>query len=62
VIAGIAADNCVFATAQDAYVRKFRLWVPSDCVAADTRQHEAEALDHLRRTMKAQTRASRRSG
>ena len=61
VITGISADNCVFATAQDAYVRQFRLWVPSDCVAADTRRHEAEALDHLRRTMKAQTRPSRQA-
>ena len=59
VIAGISADMCVSATAQDAYVRKFRLWVPQDCVAADTAEHEAQALEHMQRTMKAQVRPSR---
>jgi nicotinamidase-related amidase len=60
VITGLSADNCVFATAQDAYVRKFSLWVPADCVAADTSEHERQALDHLKRTMKADIRPSPR--
>lgn len=59
VLAGISADMCVSATAQDAYVRKFRLWVPSDCVAADTGDHERQTLDHMHRTMKADIRPSR---
>lgn len=58
VIAGLSTDMCVSATAQDAYVRKFKLWVPSDCVAADTEEHEQQALDHMRRTMKADIRPS----
>ena len=53
VVTGLSTDMCVSATAQDAYVRKFDLWVPSDCVAADTGEHERQALDHMRRTMKA---------
>lgn len=61
VVTGLSLDICVFATAQDAYVRKFKLWVPSDCVAADTSEHEQHALDHLERTMKADTRASTRA-
>jgi nicotinamidase-related amidase len=60
ILTGLAADNCVFATAQDAYVRKFSLWVPSDCVAAESRAYEADALDHFRRTMKAKTTPSSR--
>ena len=60
ILTGVAADNCVFATAQDAYVRKFSLWVPSDCVAAESRRYETDALDHFRRTMKARTTPSRR--
>jgi nicotinamidase-related amidase len=40
VVAGIAADDCVFATAQDARMRGYELWVPSDCVAALTQQRE----------------------
>jgi len=56
VIAGIATDMCVSATAQDAYVRKYKLWVPADCVAADSEEHERQALDHIARTMKADVR------
>lgn len=58
VLAGLSADMCISATAQDAYVRKFALRVPADCVAADTAEHEAQALDHMRRTMKADIRPS----
>jgi nicotinamidase-related amidase len=56
VLAGISADMCISATAQDAYVRKYRLWVPADCVAADTPGHEEQVLDHMQRTMKADVR------
>jgi nicotinamidase-related amidase len=58
ILAGLSTDMCVSATAQDAYVRKFKLWVPADCVAADTQEHEDQALDHMRRTMKADIRPS----
>ena len=60
VLAGLSADMCISATAQDAYVRQFKVRVPSDCVAADTAAHEAQALDHMARTMKADTRPSGR--
>lgn len=53
VLAGLSADMCISATAQDAYVRQFKLRIPSDCVAADTAEHEAQALEHMSRTMKA---------
>ena len=58
VVTGLATDMCVSATAQDAYVRQFKLWVPADCCAADTEDHERQALDHMRRTMKADIRPS----
>jgi nicotinamidase-related amidase len=58
IVTGLATDMCVSATAQDAYVRKFRLWVPADCVAADDEEHERQSLDHMRRTMKADIRPS----
>jgi nicotinamidase-related amidase len=60
VVTGVAADNCVFASAQDAYVRKFEVWVPANCVAAPRPAHEAQALAHMRRTLKA--RVARYSG
>ena len=58
IVTGLSTDICVFATAQDAYVRKYKLWIPSDCVAADTAEHEREALQQMARTLKADIRAS----
>jgi nicotinamidase-related amidase len=58
VVTGLSTDMCVSATAQDAYVRKYKLWVPCDCVAADTAEHEREALDLMSRTLKADIRPS----
>jgi nicotinamidase-related amidase len=56
IIAGLAADNCVFATAQDAYVRKFEVWVPRDCIAAESAAIERSVLAHMKRTLKADIR------
>lgn len=53
IITGLSADICVFATAHDAHIRKLKLWVPADCVAADTAKHEADALELIERTMSA---------
>jgi nicotinamidase-related amidase len=58
VITGIAADNCVLFTAMDAYVRGYSLWVPQDCVAAESAKAKANALEHMRRVLKANLRAS----
>jgi nicotinamidase-related amidase len=58
IVTGLSTDMCVSATAQDAYVRKYKLWVPSDCVAADTPEHERQALDLMQRTLRADIRAS----
>lgn len=56
IITGIAADNCVFATAQDAYVREFKVRVPSDCIAAESAAIERSVLAHMQRTLKADIR------
>lgn len=58
IVTGLSTDMCVFATAQDAHVRKYKLWIPADCVAADTLEHEREALDQMQRTLKADIRPS----
>ena len=58
VITGIAADNCVLFSAMDAYVRGYSLWVPQDCVAAESDDAKANALEHMRRVCKASVRAS----
>ena len=51
VIAGIAVDMCVLATAQDAHMRKFQVRVPSDCVAGFSRAEERAALITMERTL-----------
>jgi nicotinamidase-related amidase len=58
IMAGIAADNCVLFTASDAYVRKFRVWVPGDCVVSLRALDRKRALDHMRRVLKADVRSS----
>jgi nicotinamidase-related amidase len=58
VIAGIAADNCVLFTASDAYVRKFKLWIPANCVAAERDAYRIAALAHMQRVLKARTSAA----
>lgn len=56
ILTGLTADQCVFATAQDAHDRHFEISIPADCVAATEAAHERSALAHMRRTLKADTR------
>jgi nicotinamidase-related amidase len=55
VIAGIAADICVWATAHDAYMRDYRVVVPSDCIAAERDEWTRETLGRARRVLHAET-------
>jgi nicotinamidase-related amidase len=58
VLAGIATNICVLFTANDAYMRNFRLIVPCDCVAANTEDENHHALEQMRTVLKADTRPS----
>lgn len=60
ILTGVAADNCVLATATDARVHGFDLLVPADCVASETRARTARALAQLGDTLEADTRISSR--
>jgi nicotinamidase-related amidase len=72
ILTGIAGNICVLFTANDAYMREFRLIVPSDCLASNTEQDNAHALRQMREVMKARvapsaalrfsTRTARRRG
>ncbi len=53
ILTGVSADSCVLFTANDAYVRDFRLFVPADCVVAATPQYTDEALAFMARVLKA---------
>jgi nicotinamidase-related amidase len=60
VLTGVATDICVLATAQDAYMRDYHLFVPQDCVAAESPAAHRFALDHIKTLFKADLRPSAR--
>lgn len=53
ILTGIATDICVLFSANDAYMRDFRLYVPSDCVASESDNRRLEALTLMQRVLKA---------
>ena len=58
VLTGISADICVLFTAADAHMRDYRLWIPEDAVAAETRERRGWALEIMKQSMSAETRAT----
>lgn len=60
VLTGLAGDNCVLFTAHDAYMRDYRLAVPSDCIASESPTSNAWALRHMARFLKVDTRIGAR--
>lgn len=58
VLTGLAADICVQITAMDATLRGYRLWVPSDCTAAESDPARKAALAYMKRVLKADVRRS----
>ncbi len=60
VLTGLAGDNCVLFTAHDAYMRDYRLAVPADCIASESKESNRWALHHMARFLKADTRVSSR--
>jgi nicotinamidase-related amidase len=58
VVTGLATDRCVLLSAADAFVRGFRLWVPSDCCAAENATLHEQALAWMHHALRARTRAA----
>ncbi len=58
ILTGVATDNCILFTANDAYLRDYNIVVPSDCVAAIDDEENKHALKHIKRVLKADTRPS----
>ena len=58
VLTGLTGDNCVLFTASDAYLRDFEVFVPSDAVASIREDDNRQALAHMQRVLKADTRPS----
>ena len=60
VLTGLAADSCIMFTAHDAYLRKYTLRIPGDCVASERDSYRRAALAYLARTLKADVAPARR--
>ena len=58
ILTGIAGNNCVQATANDAYMRDFKLFVPADCVVSNTNEENEAALKQMQTILKADIRIS----
>ena len=58
ILTGIAGNNCVLVTANDAYMRDFKLFVPVDCVASNTEEENRHALEQMETVLKADTTIS----
>lgn len=58
ILTGIAGNYCVLFTANDAYMRDYKLIVPSDCTVSNTKRENDQALALMRSFLKADTRPS----
>lgn len=47
ILTGLQTHICVVFTAHDAYLRRYGLWVPDDCVASEHMRQHTTALMHL---------------
>jgi nicotinamidase-related amidase len=58
ILTGVAGNFCVLFTANDAYMRDFNLFVPSDCTVSNTKKENDSALALMRKFLKADTRSA----
>lgn len=58
IVCGLSTDMCVQATAVDAYMRGFGLWVPRDCCASASPAFHRQALAYMERVLHARTDAA----
>lgn len=53
ILTGVAGDNCVLFSANDAYMRDLNLLIPSDCIASESKEQNDYALQLMERVCKA---------
>jgi nicotinamidase-related amidase len=58
ILTGISAHQCVLFTANEAYLRQFKLIIPRDCVASKTLQQRDFALQYFTSVLHADIHAS----
>jgi len=55
IITGMAGNYCVLFTANDGYMRDYKLVVPADCTVSNTAKENRDALCLMRKYLKADT-------
>jgi len=58
IITGIAGNICVLFSANDAYMRDLRLYVPCDCTVSNTAEENEYALRQMHTVLKADISSS----
>ncbi|KAJ3043279.1 hypothetical protein HDV00_005282 [Rhizophlyctis rosea] len=58
IIVGMAGNVCILFTANDAYMRDFATFVPSDCIASSTPEEHSAALLLMERVLRTNTSPS----
>ncbi|MCC7368401.1 MAG: cysteine hydrolase [Chloroflexi bacterium] len=58
IVTGVAGNSCVLFTANDAFMRDYHLYVPSDCTASIDPEDNRYALKQMRSVLGADTTAS----
>lgn len=58
IITGFTGDICILFTASDAFLRDYRLIVPSDCIVSQDQRDNQQALEYMARVLDADIRPS----
>ncbi|AFY01927.1 Isochorismatase [Bdellovibrio bacteriovorus str. Tiberius] len=58
IITGVAGNICVLFTANDAHMRDFKVWIPQDCVASNTKKENVGALTQMKTVLDVSISAS----
>jgi nicotinamidase-related amidase len=61
VICGLATDMCVQLTAMDAFLREYRIWVPSDCTAAESTKAWKASLSYMSEILRCEVKPASRA-
>ena len=60
ILTGIAGNICVLFTANDAYMRDFKIFAPADCIVSNTAADNDHALRQIETVLKGNVAVSTR--
>ena len=60
ILTGIAGNICVLFTANDAYMREYKIFAPGDCIVSNTAADNDHALRQIKTVLKGNVTVSTR--